>query len=148
MGKLVDTLVGSFVRKVTSHNVLQIEKKAYNDSVLAAMADLNTESQLQEKGVFADGSDTPEYSPITVELKKLKNQRYDHMTFKDTGETLSSVRYIYNSGKLYVNWNDIHNLQSIYGNEKKRIIGLTGESINEIKDEIIENIQEKILEKK
>lgn len=142
MGKLQN------IFKFKKLSVQSIEESAYNDRVLAQMADLNTETQLQEKGVFADGSDTPEYSPITVELKKLKNQRYDHMTFKDTGETLSSVRYIYNSGKLYVNWNDIHNLQSIYGNEKKRIIGLTGESINEIKDEIIENIQEKILEKK
>lgn len=145
MGKLVDTLVGSFVRNVTSHNVLQIEKKAYNDAVLATMADLNVDSQLQEKGVFADGSDTPEYSPMTIELKKIKSQRYDHMTFRDSGETLSSVKYIYNSGKLYATWNDKHNLQETYGTKQKRIVGLTSESINEIKDEIIENIQEEII---
>lgn len=145
MGKLVDTLVGNFVSRITSNNVFDFEKKAYNDAVLATMADLNVESQLQDKGVFADGSDTPEYSPMTIEFKKIKSQRYDHMTFKDSGDTLSSVKYIYNSGNLYANWNDEHNLQDTYGTKQKRIIGLTNESINEIKEEIIENIQEEII---
>ena len=145
MGKLIDTLVGSFVRNITSHSVSFFEKKAYNDWVLATMADLNTESQLQERGVFADGSDTPEYSPMTIEFKKIKSQRYDHMTFRDSGETLWSVKYIYNSGKLYATWNDEYNLQETHGTDTKRIIGLTNESINEIKDEIIENIKEEII---
>jgi hypothetical protein len=138
MGKLQN------IFKFKKLSVQSIEESAYNDRVLAQMADLNTETQLQEKGVFADGSDTPEYSPMTIEFKKIKSQRYDHMTFKDSGDTLSSVNYIYNSGKLYATWNDEHNLQETHGTKQKRIIGLTNESINEIKDEIIENIQEEI----
>lgn len=47
--------------------------------------------QLNE-GVTADGSDIqPEYTPFTVRIKKRKNQPFDRVTLKDTGDFYSKV---------------------------------------------------------
>lgn len=137
------TRLGKFVNAMASAKVLDIEKEAYNESVLAGMADLNTEVQLMEQGVFADGTDTPDYSPFTIEIKQAKGQPYDHMTFRDTGETHSSIEYSFNNGELVANWEDKYELQENYG----EIVGLTSQSIKEIQPEITENIRDFILSK-
>src|SRR5690554_1258052 len=117
---LMNTRLGKFVNAMANATVLDIEKEAYNDGVLATMADLNTEVQLMEQGVFADGTDTPDYSPFTIEIKQGKGQPYDHMTFRDTGETHSSIEYSFN-GEIVANWDDRFELQENYGD----LVGLT-----------------------
>lgn len=140
---LMDTRLGKFVDAMANAKVETIEKIAFNDSVLDQMADLNTEVQLMEQGVYADGTDTPEYSPVTIELKQAKGQPYDHMTFRDTGETHSSIEYSFNNGELVANWEDDYELEENY----KAFVGLTPESMDELKPEIAENIREYILSK-
>ena len=140
---LMSTRLGKFVDAMASATVLDIEKEAYNESVLAQMADLNTEVQLMEQGVFADGTDTPDYSPFTIEIKQAKRQPYDHMTFRDTGETHSSIEYSFNNGELVANWEDEYELEENYND----FVGLTQESMDELKPEIAENIRDYILSK-
>jgi len=130
-----NTSFGILVRenaRMTKDKVLKI---AFDKSVLNQMADLNVE-QLNE-GIYADGSDTPDYAPFTIELKKAKGQTWEYMTFKDTGQFHSSIMYGYGKG-LQVFANDRYNLLEIYS---PFILGLTGNSIEDIKDEVIENIQ-------
>ena len=136
------TRLGQFAKSISALSVEDIEREAYNDGVLATMADLNTEYQLDELGVFADGTDTPDYSPYTIDIKKAQNKLYSHMNFDDTGETRSSITYIYD-GNLRVEFNDRFELQSKYGN----VFGLTSQSIEEIQPEITENIRDFILSK-
>ena len=138
----MDTRLGKFVNAMVNSTVLDIEKEAYNESVLDQMADLNTEVQLMEQGVYADGTDTPEYSPFTIEIKQSKGQPYDHMTFRDTGETHSSIEYSFN-GEIVANWEDRFELQENYND----FVGLTPESMDELKPEIAENIRDYILSK-
>ena len=103
MAGILNTRLGAFVKAMATTTVLEIEKRAYDESVLDQMADLNTENQLMLDGVFADGTDTPDYAPRTKELKYLKGQPFDHMTFRDTGETHSSIEYSFN-GELVANF--------------------------------------------
>lgn len=110
---------------------------------------LNTEEQLEEQGIDALGRDLGDYSPLTIIFKKMKRQRYDHITLKDTGE-------FYNSWKVIVTVNDITidadgqkdsdfdkwigesgtNLFEVYGVD---VLGLTEENLNYIKEMILEN---------
>lgn len=139
---LSKTRLGEFVSSMANVKVLEVEKSAYNDSVLVQMADLNTKFQLDELGVFSDGTDTPDYSPFTIEMKKIENKLYSHMNFDDTGETRSSINYSFN-GELRVDYQDRHNLESKYG----PVFGLAPKSIEEIQPEITENIIDFITEK-
>lgn len=51
----------------------------------ADLVDLNVQQMLS--GIRADGSEiAPEYSPITVAYKKLRNQPSDRVTLKDSGD--------------------------------------------------------------
>lgn len=124
--------------KLTKDKVL---RQAFDKSVLNQMADLNVE-QLNQ-GIYSDGSDTPDYSPVTIELKKSAGQTWEYMTFKDTGQFHSSIMFGYGKG-LKVFANDRYNLLEIYS---PFILGLTGASIEDIKDEVIENIQQIFLPK-
>lgn len=138
---LKNTRLGSFVKSMATASVLDIETAAYNENVLVQMADLNKD-QLNEEGLFVDGSDTPEYTPYTKKLKAEKGQPYEHMTFRDTGETQDSITYKFN-GNLVADWTDFHNLEENY----KQIVGLASESMDFIKPEISENIRDHIKSK-
>lgn len=46
---------------------------------------LNQE-QLYEDGIRSDGSDLGPYRPFTIEVKRRKGQRYDHVTLHDEGD--------------------------------------------------------------
>lgn len=140
----LDTKLGSFVKSMIDAKVSDIKNDAYSQSVLNEMADLNTQSQLLTIGVFADGTDTPDYSPYTKQLKGIANKPFEFMTFKDTGETHKSIEYTYSGGDLEVNFEDRFELEKQYG---KPIFGLTKQSISEIQPEIMENIQQSILKK-
>lgn len=136
----LNTRFGAYARKMAKLSERKVMQKAYTPSVLAQMADLNTQ-QLDE-GLFADNTDTPDYSPFTIEIKKALGQEWQFMTFYDTGETRNSIRYLVRGGKLVVTMNDQFNLMDEYS---ENIIGLTPNSIEDVKDEIIEEIQSQML---
>lgn len=142
MSGFLGTRFGIFVKAMAETKPYVLKKEAYNDSVLDQMADLNVELQLDELGVFADGTDVPDYAYSTIQMKKSENKRFDHMNFDDTGETRASINYTY-EGRLMVNYTDRFGLVAKYG----EVFGLTSESIEEIQPEIIENIQDAILNK-
>ena len=143
MAGILDTRLGTFAKAMANLSVSEIEAEGYNDSVLVQMADLNTKSQLDELGVFADGSPTPDYAYLTVQMKKAEGKRFDHMNFDDTGETRESITYIFDGMNLRVDWNDRFDLADNYG----QIVGLTPQSIGYIQPEISQNIRQFILSK-
>lgn len=61
-----------------------------NSSIQQDIMDLNREDQLYDKGIDADGRSLGEYSSKTIEEKKKKGQRYDHITLSDTFEFYKS----------------------------------------------------------
>ena len=64
------------------------------------------------------------------------------MTFRDTGDTHSSIEYSFN-GEIVANWEDRFELQENYND----FVGLTLDSMDELKPEIAENIRDYILSK-
>jgi len=111
------------------------------------MIELNTDLQLYEFGIDSNGdpitsdlSGNSFYSDFTVQIKKTKNQRFDHITLKDTGR-------FYDSFTVDVTVNDIIfdaedsqfydvPLFEVYGID---VLGLTPENMVYIKDTILHN---------
>jgi hypothetical protein len=111
------------------------------------MIELNTDLQLYEFGIDSNGnpitsdlSGNSFYSDFTVQIKRTKNQRFDHITLKDTGR-------FYDSFTVDVTVNDIIfdaedsqfydvPLFEVYGID---VLGLTDENMVYIKDTILHN---------
>jgi hypothetical protein len=114
--------------------------KSIDDETKEYIIYLNTELQLEEEGVFSDGSSTGDYSDLTVTIKRSKGQRYDHMTFKDTGGFYDSFRVQVDTNGFVIDADgqvsaDM-NLFEFYG---ENIAGLTNESMNSLIEILIEN---------
>lgn len=97
-------------------------------------------SQLYEKGQFADGTPTPGYSKKTVAFKILKNQRYDHFTFRDTGEFYDSFEFINQESGFVIKANN-----AIHGGDLGdygQLEGLTDESLQTVQEWVLPSVQQ------
>lgn len=77
----------NLIKKIESFDTDLILNKTVKENE-HIIVDMNFQDQLYEKGVFPDGKPTGEYSPFTLEMKKLPgshDHKTDHMTFKDEG---------------------------------------------------------------
>jgi hypothetical protein len=120
-----------------------------NNTLQVQVIDLNTESQLYDKGVDAAGNQIGEYSFWTkAYFKPLaaaegRDGRTDHITLKDTGEFYASFQFVNESDGFHITANtlkeDGNDLAVIYGG---KILGLTSESIAAISPEIRERLAE------
>lgn len=105
-----------------------------------------TEEQLFEKGIDGLGKRLPSYSPVTVQLKKLKGQPFDRTTLRDTGEFHSSIKVKLQKDGIKIESDPIKedtNLLEVYGEE---ILFLTEENLTEfrnvlLKDDLIKDIR-------
>lgn len=129
LGKLIDN-----AKRLS--NPAMLMRVFFDELTLAQMADMNTE-QL-DSSTYSDGSTTLNYSPYTSSIKKMKGQPSVTMTFKDTGEFHSSIRYELNNGNVVSKFNDKHDLLLNYSD---KIIGITPRNSLILKDEIIETFK-------
>lgn len=136
---LKGTAFGIYVESVSKLTKEKVMKKAFSNSVLEQMKELNN-NQLDD-GLYSDNQPTPDYSPYTIQLKKRLGKIWQHMTFEDTGKTRDSIKYTYSGGRLKVEMNDYHDL-TLNPEYSPNIIGLTPNSIEDVQSEILENIQE------
>lgn len=101
---------------------------------------MNTEDQLEEDGLFSDGTPTGDYSPLTILYKRRKGDRYDHMTFKDTGQFYDSWEVRVDRSGLDIDADGQvsadTNLFTIYG---ENILGLTDENMQFFIEMVKEN---------
>ena len=105
-----------------------------------------TEEQLFEKGIDGLGKSLPSYSPVTIQLKKLKGQPFDRTTLRDTGEFHSSIKVKLQRDGIKIESDPIKEdtkLLEVYGEE---ILFLTEENLTEfrnvlLKDDLIKNIR-------
>lgn len=109
--------------------------------------DYNTESQLYERGIDADGKSLGEYSPVTIEIKKVKGQPTDRVTLKDEGDfhrgffaTTDKFPVVFGSSDPKADM-----LEDTYGN----IFGLTTDNkrafVDDIKPHIVDNCGQALL---
>lgn len=85
----------------------------------AEILDMNTE-RLATKGTTNKAQKiVPEYRPLTVQIKRIKGQRTDIVTLKDTGDFHSSFFVIYGRDyfAVYANDDKTEALERKYGND-------------------------------
>ena len=101
---------------------------------------INTEDQLEEEGVDSLGNTIGDYSPVTVFLKRLKGDRFDHITLKDEGDFHESFTIQVTNDGWILDADDSSKydrpLFQVYGVD---VLGLTDENMEFIKQMIIEN---------
>jgi len=124
----------------------KIAFKVFEDKNLQAqIIDLNTTSQLYNKGVDAEGRSLGEYSLATIygtsnfSGKIEKGQRFDHITLNDTGEFYQSFRFVNQSDGFTITADSVkdgNDLEKVFG----KIVGLTQESVQEIIPEVRESM--------
>jgi len=116
-----------------------------NDILKAQIVDLN-QKQLYEQGLQADGTPTGDYHPITI-AHKLKYGdargipgRIDHITGLDTGMTYDSMEVVAKEDGIVVRADDHNDFFEIID----RGLGLTKESLSEIRPEIKSKIIDEV----
>lgn len=142
--------IRDLAERVISIDINQMLFTILEDTTLQVqIIDLNTESQLYDQGVDSEGNSLGEYSFWTrVYWKPLaasqgRDGRTDHITLKDTGDFYASFRVINDMDGFTVSANTIkedgNDLAVIYGD---KILGLSSESLSQIKPEIRERLSE------
>lgn len=109
---------GALIRKVIEDNDAEI-------------CDMNAQEQLYEQGINrlgVDISDYAPYSPITIDIKKLKGQPTNRVTLRDEGDFHSSFYVVATDTSFEVKAKDAkaEHLLSKYG---QQILGLTRENL-------------------
>lgn len=118
----------------------------------AEICDMNTESQLFERGVNRVGVEIMDYAPYhpyTIELKELKGQPTNRVTLRDEGDFHRSFKVQTYPDKflIYATDGKTEWLMKKYG---RQIIGLTDENAEElaqsyIKPELVDKAWEVIM---
>jgi hypothetical protein len=93
-------------------------------------------AQLGE-GLDANGRDiTPEYAPLTVEIKQAKGQPTSHVTLRDSGDFYASIVAKVRSEAIELEGTDpkTQELQQKYGNA---VIGLSDEAVAEFREDYV-----------
>jgi hypothetical protein len=131
------------IRKLDENKIAR--KILSNESMQAQIVDLN-QQQLYEKGLQADGTPTGEYAPITKAYYKPlaasegRDGRSDHITGKDTGETYRSMQVVAKPEGFVIAADDRNGFFDVID----KGLGLTNESISEIRPEFRETMVEEV----
>jgi len=101
---------------------------------------INTEDQLEEEGIDSLGRKLGDYAPSTIAYKRRKGQRYDHVTLKDEGDFYNSFNVKVNVNEIIIDADDSSKynkpLFEVWGID---VLGLTDDNMNYIKQMILEN---------
>lgn len=138
-----------FFTKITELSPNQLMSQALDDQTMQAqILDLNTESQLYERGIDADSKSLGGYAPFTIEYKETiagqmgNDTRTANVTLKDTGEFYRSFRFVKAADGFHIEADTEKDggvdLAYLYG---PKILGLTNES----RQQIIPDIRERML---
>ena len=100
------------------------------------------------KGIDSDGNEiTPSYTPFTVDIKRQKNQPYDRVTLKDTGDFHDSFLVRFNDDSFELDATDRKKpkIDRKYG---ESIYGLTDDNITKLteslKDDFVQSFRKAI----
>ncbi len=100
---------------------------------------LNTIDQLFDDGIDSLGDSLGEYSPFTVELKKIKGQPTDRITLKDTGKFYKTFKIEVKDDSFFINANPIKEDTNLFDDFGSEIVGLTEENQKKISKTILDN---------
>ena len=115
--------------------IFSVDREVQNEIIR-----INTEEQLYEEGVDSLGRSLGDYSVFTIQEKRSKGQRYDHVTLKDTGDFYDSFTVrVTNDG-----WTQDADDSSKYDEPLFEVwgidvLGITDENMKYIKEMIVDN---------
>jgi hypothetical protein len=134
---ILQTRIGELLRAIQALNENDAWRYAVTKQVLDEIIRLNTEHQLEEQGIDSIGRELGDYSPYTMIIKRLKGQRTDHITLKDTGEFYDSFTATVNNTEIILGADGLKDdgtdLFREYGAE---VLGLTEENIQYIIEDV------------
>jgi hypothetical protein len=131
------------VKKVKSFDFEKAILKVVKDNDNTAI-DLNTDSQLFDKGIDSTGSLLPgPYAPMTIGIKSILGQPTDRITLRDTGDFHDGFFMDASKFPLVIDSSDskTSELKSEWGED---IFGLTDESQTEFNEQILPDIQDSL----
>ena len=130
------------VKKLKSFDFEKALLKVYKDNE-TILLDLNTDDQLGIKGILSTGDSLPDYRPFTIASKQGKSGFAgitEHMTLFGEGDfhkgfTLDATKF-----PLFIDSKD-SKTNDLVNRYTENIFGLTKESIQELKEQLIDEIQ-------
>lgn len=139
------------IKQLKTSELLKIlsENKQFTDLII----ELNTRKQLFEMGVNSDGISLENigggYSGKTIEYKKEKGQRYDHVTLNDTGDFYNSFKVFLDSSGFVISADVVKDTTNLITEWGEKILGLTHESLSILREKakeiLIPYVRKKIL---
>lgn len=139
----VSTLSES-VKKINSFDFEKALLKVYGSSKISKIIlDLNTDEQLGKQGITSGGLSLPQYKPFTKELKNgLPGFAgvTDHMTLFGEGDFHKAFILDASKFPLIIDSTD-SKTNDLVNRYTENIFGLTKESIQELKEQSIDEIQ-------
>jgi len=132
------------MQSITAARILSIliERPEFQDLII----ELNTEKQLFDKGIDAEGQSLGIYQPFTIAIKREKGQPVNRVTLKDTGDFYKTWDVRVENGDIIIEADgdkDDKNLMDVYGED---IVGLTQENLQILIDEIKKHTPELVKE--
>lgn len=124
-------------RNIIKLNIEDIAEEAIDKFTLSQIVDLNTDDQLFEQGIDSKGADLGEYSDVTIEIKKSKGQRFDHITTRDTGKFHGSFEAVKVPDGIELSLDPIRGDSNLVDDFGKDILGLTDPNLSKIINEDI-----------
>lgn len=122
--------------------------KSIDQDVMDMIIQMNTEDQLEEEGIDSLGRALGEYSPYTIALKRMKGDRYDHITLKDTGAFYDSWIVWVDTSGINIDADDTSHydkpLFEVWGVD---VLGLTEDNLAILQEVIAENYINLIMER-
>lgn len=134
------TRIAQNAKSLTVQNLIEVlaNNRDFTDYIIY----LNTQKQLFEKGVNADGvklSDIGgDYSPFTLDLHPEKVK--DRITLFDTGDFYNSFRVFLSGGNLTISADTIKDTSDLVADWGAQILGLNQESLSLLRDKAIQII--------
>ena len=114
-------------------NEKQLLKLLFLDRAIKNLIiEYNTDNQLYEQGIDADGESLGEYSLKTIAIKISKGQPTDRVPLKDTGDFYKSFRVVAGKDSFEITANTVKDDSDLIETYGESIIGLTDESKAEL----------------
>lgn len=133
----------NLLKRAKKLNLNKILNRILKDkAVQKFILDLNKIDQLYNSGIDSEGSELGEYSDFTKMIKRMKGQRFDHITLNDTGDFYGSFKIVLYDKEFEINANTIKEEDGMvtdlmsYG----EILGLTDENLIKLIDVLKERI--------
>lgn len=105
------------------------------------------QERLYERGTDSEGVSLGDYSPYTVEIKREKGQRFDHITLNDTGDFYESFTVTVVKDGIVLNADPNKETTNLFSEYGINILGLDDFSFNIVREQILVEMYQYLINK-